>query len=83
MNHSKLIIVDGKLACVGSQNIDSFSFNHLAEAGICFTDIEMIKEIEVIVRKWKTESIEFKGKLHFTFFDKMFSYAFRFFYQIF
>lgn len=83
MNHGKLIIVDNKLACVGSQNIDSFSFNHLAEAGICFTDQDMITELEGIVLVWKTESIEFKEKLHFTLWDKIVSSLFRFFYQMF
>ncbi len=56
MNHAKVLVVDESEALVGSQNLDSLSFNRNAESGVVFSDTEVVGRILRIVTVWKGES---------------------------
>lgn len=75
MNHAKLLLIDQKLALVGSQNIDALSFDFNAEASLFFNDPIMVSELGAIVEKWKTKATLFDPKKHTTIWDKVFSFT--------
>ena len=64
MNHAKAMLVDEKVAVVGSQNIDALSFDWNTEAGVFFTDEHMIHDLKLIVEKWKNDAIPFHPQEH-------------------
>lgn len=78
MNHSKLLLVDNRLALVGSQNIDALSFDFNVESGVFFDDPGMVSDLKVIVEKWKRESTPFNEDLHVTVRDRIVSYWVKF-----
>jgi cardiolipin synthase A/B len=57
MNHAKVMFVDGTVATVGSQNIDSLSFDWNIESGVFFTKPAMIRELSRIIAVWKRDAI--------------------------
>lgn len=59
MNHAKVLVVDEKEALVGSQNLDSLSFNLNVESGLLVRDQKMVGDIARIVESWKEESVVF------------------------
>ncbi len=79
MTHAKLLIIDDKLALLGSNNIDALSFEHNAEIGVFFEDEKVIKSLRTIVEKWKTDSTIFVESRHYDFLDKVLSYVARLF----
>lgn len=60
MNHAKLLVIDEKEALIGSQNLDLLSFELNLEAGVFSEDKKLLKELKLIIRQWKQNSIEFK-----------------------
>ncbi len=62
MNHAKLMIVDGREAIVGSQNLDFLSFELNSEIGVFFKDQDTLGKLESIVAKWKKETTLFDPK---------------------
>jgi len=77
MNHAKLLLIDDSLALVGSQNIDSLSFDYNAEAGLYFDDPSMIKDLRIIVEKWRESSKVFNPNHKISLFDHFYSYIVR------
>lgn len=59
MNHAKAMIIDGKEAMVGSQNLDFLSFDLNSEVGIFFTDTSLVSKLAMIAEKWKKDSVLF------------------------
>ncbi|MFA6076601.1 MAG: phosphatidylserine/phosphatidylglycerophosphate/cardiolipin synthase family protein [Candidatus Paceibacterota bacterium] len=87
MNHAKAVIIDGKEAMVGSQNLDFLSFDFNSEVGIFFKDLKEVSKLSAIASGWKKDSILFDYK---TYKPKWFDYIlspliniFSFFYRIF
>jgi len=62
MNHAKVLIVDEKEGMIGSNNLDSFSFEFNSEIGVFIKDIEAIRKLLKITNEWKSESILFNPK---------------------
>ncbi len=71
MTHAKLLIIDESLALVGSQNIDSLSFDFNAELGIFFTNQNMIRDLLKIIATWKSDAVIFNAVGRITFFDHL------------
>lgn len=59
MNHAKALVVDRKLAVVGTQNMDPLSFDFNAEVGVFIEDPETVKKLVEIIEKWKSDSQPF------------------------
>lgn len=57
MNHAKVILIDERVGTVGSQNLDTLSFDWNMEASLFFTSPTMIAELSKIVRKWESEAV--------------------------
>jgi len=57
MNHGKAVSVDNKLGMVGSANLTprSFYINH--EAGVTFSDPQMVDDLNQILDDWKSEAV--------------------------
>lgn len=64
MNHAKAMIIDGKEAMVGSQNLDFLSFDFNTEVGVFFKDISAVSKLSEITEDWKKNSILFDYKVH-------------------
>ncbi len=77
MTHAKLLLVDESIALVGSQNIDSLSFDFNAELGIFFTDQAMISDLKKIITSWKKDAKIFNLFKKITFGDKILSFVVR------
>ncbi len=56
MNHAKAMLIDGKEALIGSQNLDVLSFGWNAEAGIFFSEPEPVQKLIEITEAWKREA---------------------------
>ncbi len=56
MNHAKIMIIDGKEAIVGSNNLDFLSFDLNSEIGIFFNNTKAVNEISAIISYWKKDS---------------------------
>ncbi|MFA6486635.1 MAG: phosphatidylserine/phosphatidylglycerophosphate/cardiolipin synthase family protein [Candidatus Magasanikbacteria bacterium] len=57
MNHAKAILVDNSYGLVGSGNLTRRSFNTDEEAGVYFTEADMVRDLNTIIDSWKSESI--------------------------
>ncbi len=64
MNHAKVLIIDGKRALIGSQNIDFLSFDYNSEIGVFFEESRVVGELEKIAEKWKGKSNLFDPKTY-------------------
>lgn len=64
MNHAKTMLVDERVGTVGSHNLDSFSFNWNAEAGVFFESPGMVRELHRILETWKRGAASFIQKSH-------------------
>ena len=64
MNHAKALIIDGKEAMVGSQNLDFLSFDLNSEVGIFFKDPAVVSKLAAIAEEWKKGSVLFDAKIH-------------------
>ncbi|MFX0556490.1 cardiolipin synthase [Maribacter sp. CXY002] len=57
-SHSKVIIIDGDLASVGSGNFDYRSFEHNFETNIIIYDTTIVKDINLLFRDHCTKEIQ-------------------------
>ncbi|MBP9760576.1 MAG: phosphatidylserine/phosphatidylglycerophosphate/cardiolipin synthase family protein [Candidatus Pacebacteria bacterium] len=57
MLHAKAMLVDERIAVVGSHNLDALSFGRNVEAGVFFETPPLIHELVHILEQWKKESI--------------------------
>jgi cardiolipin synthase len=57
LNHAKVMLVDGTVATVGSQNLDSLSFIWNVESGVFFDKPEMIRDLMRILALWKQDAV--------------------------
>jgi cardiolipin synthase A/B len=84
MNHAKIMLIDEKEGLIGSQNLDILSFNTNVEAGIFFQQKDLVKDLSIIIEKWKKQSqildLEKKRPL---FFDRLAIFFLRIFYPVF
>lgn len=57
MNHGKAVSVDNTLGMIGSANLTprSFYINH--EAGIVFSEEQMVDDLNAILDEWKSEAV--------------------------
>src|SRR3989339_85912 len=62
MNHAKVLLIDGKLGLIGSQNMDFLSSELNAEVGVFITDQSAIHRLYSIVNIWKKDVILFEPK---------------------
>ena len=62
MLHAKMLVIDNEIGLIGSQNIDYLSFQINTEAGIFFTEKNLIEELQQIIEEWKSDAIEFKSQ---------------------
>ncbi len=62
MNHAKVIIIDGKEAMIGSQNMDFLSFDFNSEVGIFFKEKEAVDKLLRIAENWKKDAVLFDAK---------------------
>jgi len=60
MNHAKVFVIDEREALVGSQNLDALSFNRNIESGVMIENQDIVRDISMIVEKWKSESERFQ-----------------------
>jgi cardiolipin synthase len=79
MTHAKVLMIDDKLALLGSNNIDALSFDFNAEIGVFFENEKMIADLRKIVEGWKKESVVFVESKHYGFWAKVSSYFIRIF----
>lgn len=83
MNHGKALIVDDKIGLMGSNNIDSQSFDFNIEASLSFERKDMVNELRKIVDDWKNSSILFENVKHrYRFYYRPVEMIFAFFVQI-
>ncbi len=59
MNHAKVMLVDDRIGTMGSQNLDTLSFDWNVEAGIFFDDKQMISALSKIVHEWVSDAEKF------------------------
>lgn len=64
MNHAKIMMIDGKEAIVGSNNLDYLSFELNSEVGIFFNDKSALNEISKIIVNWKKDAVSFDNKIY-------------------
>ena len=79
MTHAKVLIIDDKLALLGSNNLDALSFEYNAEIGVFFKNEKMIADLRKIIEKWKASAILYVEEKHYSFGEKIFSYLIRLF----
>ena len=60
MNHAKILLIDDKEGMVGSNNIDSLSFDLNLEAGIIFKRKDMLMDLKEILKKWRRSAVPYK-----------------------
>lgn len=83
MNHAKIMIVDGREALVGSQNLDFLSFDFNSEIGVFFKDANSVGKLSSIVAKWKADSVPFDHSLYkLRFWEVPIAYILHFFVKI-
>ncbi len=61
MNHAKILLIDDKEGMVGSNNIDSLSFDLNLEAGIIFKRKDMLADLKEILKKWRKSAVPFEN----------------------
>ncbi len=84
MNHAKVLLIDNKLALVGSQNMDVLSFNFNIETGLFFSQRKAVADLKNIVDKWEEEAAPFNFKdKKLSFMDKLLIFFIKLFYPIF
>ncbi len=63
MNHGKAMIIDGREAMIGSQNLDFFSFDFNSEVGVVFKDSKAVAELSAIAEEWKKGAVLFDPEI--------------------
>ncbi|MEK7118765.1 MAG: phosphatidylserine/phosphatidylglycerophosphate/cardiolipin synthase family protein [Patescibacteria group bacterium] len=64
MNHAKVMLIDERLGTVGSQNLDILSFGWNVEAGVFFDKSKMVRDLRLIIEKWKRDANPFAPTSH-------------------
>lgn len=83
MNHSKAMLIDETVGMIGSQNLDKLSFDWNMEAGIFFTEKQMINELANTINSWKENAVSFDKKYYASkWFDKLLSWILAMFSKI-
>lgn len=59
MNHSKLMLIDGTEATIGTHNLDALSFEWNIEASVFVEHTAMIEDLTRIVRTWERDALPF------------------------
>jgi len=78
MNHSKAMLVDDRLAVVGSQNIDPLSFGRNIEAGVWLSARADIAALRSVVARWKKASRSYQmDRDEPRWFDRIIAYVLR------
>lgn len=62
MNHAKLLLIDDDAGLLGSQNVDIFSFQINAEAGIFFRNRRLVRELSSVIESWKQDAVRFDSE---------------------
>lgn len=61
--HAKYLVVDGRVAFVGSQNFDWRSLKHIHETGLRVTDARIVRQVqEIFEMDWKAWAYVQKGQ---------------------
>lgn len=80
MNHAKAILIDKKEGMIGSQNLDPLSFSWNTEAGIFFSEPEMVRDLAQIIEDWEKASTLFDpSKATFHWYDIPIAFLLRLF----
>ncbi len=80
MNHAKILLIDQKIALVGSQNIDFLSSELNAEVGVFITDQSATQKLLSIVDDWKKDTVVFdSNKYKLSRWDKVLAHFFNLF----
>lgn len=83
MNHAKILLVDDKVALIGSQNLDLISFNVNLESSISIRDKNVIKDLNLIISNWQKNSKEvIFSEEKFSYWDKFLLFLMKFLYPI-
>ena len=62
INHSKFLVVDKKIAFVGSQNFDWRAFQHIQELGVKISDAKIVQQMQAIFNHdWQAQATLAKG----------------------
>lgn len=64
MNHGKAMLIDESVGTVGSQNLDVLSFDWNVEAGVFFDNPRMVRDLRLILEKWKRGAVSFALTTH-------------------
>lgn len=62
MNHAKVLIIDGREALIGSQNLDIVSFYLNLESGVSLKNRQLLKDLNRIISFWKKDSVKFPSR---------------------
>lgn len=64
MIHAKALLIDNKEGLVGSNNLDTQSFDFNIEASLSFKRKDMVEDLRLITEGWKKEAIIFDGSTY-------------------
>jgi cardiolipin synthase len=64
MNHAKALLIDDKEGLVGSNNLDTQSFDFNIEASLSFKRKDMVEDLRLITEEWKKDAIIFDGSTY-------------------
>ncbi|MDP3988994.1 MAG: phosphatidylserine/phosphatidylglycerophosphate/cardiolipin synthase family protein [bacterium] len=64
MMHAKVLLIDGKIGLVGSQNLDPISFGLTMETGVFFHDKASLTKLRHIIYEWRTSATKYDPTLN-------------------
>ena len=80
MNHAKVMLVDDRIGTMGSQNLDTLSFDWNVESGIFFDNKHMVAELRKIIALWMNEALPFPAQTYIPrWYDILFAFLLRLF----
>lgn len=60
--HAKYLVVDGKVAYVGSQNFDWRSFEHIHETGLRISEPALVAQVQAVFNQdWRAQALTAQG----------------------
>jgi cardiolipin synthase len=84
MNHAKIMLIDKQEGLIGSQNMDILSFNWNIEAGVFFSQKQLVSDLDKIISGWKKGAVEFSStNRKISVFDRCLSVLLKLSYKIF
>jgi cardiolipin synthase A/B len=57
MNHSKAMLIDNMFGVIGSQNLDTLSFDWNVESSMFFDDPQLVADLRSACEAWKEQSV--------------------------